>query len=143
MASSLTKYYDRAKSSLGNISEKDIEKAAINLGVAAGAGVGVGALTSILGTDKSVGGIKIPIDAAAAVGLAVAHAATGMRELEIASFAAAGIAAERLSSGIVKSALGKAGTHAHGDMDEGTYQLGFGYGADTDNDQLIEDARSL
>lgn len=157
MAESLTGYYGRAKSGIGNIDPKEMAQLGEDYMIVAATGAAVAfAGTLVGGLDKEVLGFPVPVDGAISVGLGIAGLSmrgdTG-KMLKIASIAAGGSAAVRTFEGFFKKGFGI--TKVKGDLEEigygqlpgygGTYgpsspTFAFGQGA---QDRLVAAARYL
>lgn len=145
--SSLGHYYGRAKQGLMGIDPKEATELAEDWMIAGAAGAGLGLISaSIGGLDKSIAGMSVPVDGLVAAGLAVAGLTTNSKQLKTASIAAGGSAATRTFEKFFKRAL-----NVHGEIEEGTYDLGFGhrgvfggvFGQDSAHDQLVAAAKYL
>ena len=120
---SMTSYYGRMKSGIGNIDAKDMAQLGEDWLVTAATGAGIGLLSAALGgLDKKVFGLPVPVDGLVAIGLGV----TGLqvrgeagKMMKIASIAAGGSAAVRTFEAFFKTGL-----HVHGEFED----LGRGYG---------------
>jgi hypothetical protein len=145
---SLTHYFNRAKSDLTSINQREIEELGEDMAIAGATGAALALLSTTIpggSMDYKVAGIKVPVDAAIAVGVGLVGKATKNKQLATASVAAGGAAAARLFAGFFKSGLG--GPKAHGmglDFDQGDIPFGMGAGwGDDSQDRLIEAARYL
>jgi hypothetical protein len=143
---SLTHYFNRAKSDLTHISSRQVEELTEEMGIAAATGAGLALMSTTIpgGLDYKIAGLKVPLDAAFAVGIGAFGKATGNKKLSTVGVAAGGAAAARLFAGFFKSGLGP---KAHGmglDFDQGDIPFGMGAGwGDDAQDQLISSARYL
>ena len=154
MAGSLTGYYGRAKSGIGNIDPKEMAQLGEDYMIVAATGAAVAfAGTMIGGLDKEVLGFPVPVDGAISVGLGIAGLSmrgdTG-KMLKIASIAAGGSAAVRTFEGFFKRGFG---TRVRGELEEaggygrlpgyeGTYGPTFAFGQGA-QDRLVAAARYL
>jgi hypothetical protein len=138
--SSLAHYYGRAKSGLAGINPVEATDLAENWMIAGATGAALALMSTSLsgGLDAKIGAFPIPLDGLVAMGLGVAGLSMHSKELKVASIAAGGAASARVFAGIFKRGLG-----THGDIDEGTYALGMGWGAEGEHDRLVEAARYL
>lgn len=156
MAGSLTGYYGRAKSGIGNIDPKEMAQLGEDYMIVAATGAAVAlAGTMIGGLDKEVLGFPVPVDGAISVGLGIAGLSmrgdTG-KMLKIASIAAGGSAAVRTFEGFFKKGFGI--TKVKGELEEvgghygglpgyeGTYGPTFAFGQGA-QDRLVNAARFL
>ena len=155
MAGSLTGYYGRAKSGIGNIDPKEMAQLGEDYMIVAATGAAVAfAGTLVGGLDKEMLGIPVPVDGLISVGLGIAGLSmrgnTG-EMLKVASIAAGGSAAVRTFEGFFKRGFGVKGDFTDlGEHDrlpgyEGAYgptgpTFAFGQGA---QDRLVAAARYL
>lgn len=126
--SSLSHYYAKAKGGLMDINPNEAVQLGEDLAIAGITGAALGLMAaSTGGMDKTILGVKVPMDGVASIGLALAGLSIRSPELKVASIAAGGSAAARTFEGLFKKMT------AHGDFD--AEDLPFGYGAD-DPEQL-------
>jgi len=136
---SLAHYYGRAKAGIAGINPVEATDLMEDWMIAGATGAGLALMSvSSKGLDAKLGGITIPLDGLAAIGLGVAGLSLHSKELKVASIAAGGAASARVFAGFFKKGLG-----THGELDEGTYALGAGWGAEGEHDRLVEAARYL
>jgi hypothetical protein len=145
---SLTHYFTRAKNELTSINNREIEEVGEDMAIAGATGAALALMSTAIpggSMDYKVAGIKIPIDAALAVGVGIVGKATKNKQLSTASVAAGGAAAARLFAGFFKSGLGSAKAHGMGldfDQSDIPFGMGAGWGNDT-QDELVNAARYL
>lgn len=121
---SLAHHYGRAKQGLMGISPKAATEHAERLLIAGGTGAALGLLSAGLGgLDKTLFGMRVPLDGLASFGLSAAGLAMDSPELLTASIAAAGSASTRSFEAIFKKGFG-----AHGEFD--SIGDNFQYGAE-------------
>jgi hypothetical protein len=144
---SLTKYFNRAKHDLAGINQREIEELGEDMAIAGATGAALALLSTTIpggSMDYKVAGIKVPVDAALAVGVGIVGKATKNKQLATASIAAGGAAAARLFAGFFKGGLAP---KAHGfglDFDQNDIPFGMGAGwGDDSQDRLIEAAKYL
>jgi hypothetical protein len=143
---SMTHYFNRAKSELSSINQREIEELGEDMAIAGATGAALALMSTTLkgGMDYKVAGIKVPVDAALAVGIGLVGKATKNKQLATASVAAGGAAAARLFAGFFKSGLAP---KAHGmglEFTQGDIPFGMGAGwGDESQDRLIEAAKYL
>lgn len=126
--SSLSHYYAKAKGGLMNINPHEAVQHGEDMAIAGATGAVLGLMAaSTGGMDKTILGVKVPMDGAASVVLALAGLSIRSPELKTASIAAAGSASARTFEGLFRKMT------AHGDFDAD--DIPFGYGAD-DPEQL-------
>lgn len=145
--SSLTHYYQRAKSGIAGINPKDMVDLGEDYLVVGATGAMLGLISaSIGGLDKTIAGFKVPVDGATSIALGVASISMRSKELRTASIAAGGSAATRTFEGFFKKAMG-----AHGEFDSNVMQqlpggappgYGYGWGAES-ADPLLRAAQGL
>jgi hypothetical protein len=137
MGSSLTDYYRNAKHGLGSIDPQEATQLGEDWLIAGATGAAIGLVSAATGSlDIPVAGMKIPVDGLMAVGLGFAGLSLGSPELKTASIAAGGAASARTFGDFFRK-----GVAAHGDIEDGTSQMGMGWGSESD--RLIEAAKHL
>lgn len=126
--SSLSHYYSKAKGGLMNINPHEAVQMGEDLAIAGVTGAALGLMAAATGgMDKTILGVKVPMDGVASLALATVGLSIRSPELKVAAIAAGGSAAARTFEGLFRKMT------AHGDFDAD--DIPFGYGAD-EPDQL-------